>query len=93
MLELIISLASGAIGGNLAGGVLKNFNQGTLTNSVVGILGGGLGGTILSTLSGGAVDAGSASSLAGILSAVASGGVGGGVGLAIVSMIRKAIGK
>lgn len=90
MLELIISLASGALGGNLAGKkLLTNFDQGTLINSIVGILGGGLGGTILSTLTGGAVDAGDASSITGILSAVASGGVGGGALLAIVGMIKK----
>ncbi len=90
MLELIISLASGALGGNLAGKkILSNFDQGTLINSIVGILGGGLGGSILSTLTGGAVDAGSAASIGGILSAVASGGVGGGALLAVVGMVKK----
>ena len=39
-MELIISLLSGAIGGNLAGGLLKKLSLGTLWNSVVGILGG-----------------------------------------------------
>lgn len=92
MLELIISLASGALGGNLAGKkILSDFDQGTLINSIVGILGGGIGGSILSQITGGAVDAGSATSIAGILSAVASGGVGGGVLLAIVGMIKKAL--
>lgn len=90
MLELIISLASGALGGNLAGKkLLTNFDQGTLINSIVGILGGGLGGTILSSLTGGAVDAGNAASIGGILSSIASGGVGGGVLLAVVGMLKK----
>lgn len=89
MLELIISLASGALGGNAAGKVLKNFDQGTLVNSIVGILGGGLGGSILSAITGGAVDSGSADSIGGIISAVASGGVGGGVLLAIVGVVKK----
>ena len=88
---LIISLASGALGGNVAGKVLNNFDQGTLVNSIVGILGGGLGGTILSSLTGGAVDAGSAGSLAGIVSAVASGTVGGGILLAVVGFVKKLI--
>jgi uncharacterized membrane protein YeaQ/YmgE (transglycosylase-associated protein family) len=90
MLELLISLASGALGGNLAGKkILTSFDQGTLINSIVGILGGGLGGSILSALTGGAVDSGNAVSIGGILFAVASGGVGGGVLLAIVGMIKK----
>jgi len=43
-MELLIGLISGAVGGNVAGGVLKNLNQGTLVNSIAGIVGGGLGG-------------------------------------------------
>ncbi|GAA6139180.1 hypothetical protein NBRC116583_29270 [Arenicella sp. 4NH20-0111] len=93
MIELIISLASGALGGNVAGKVLSKFDQGTLLNSILGILGGGVGGSILSSLTGGAVDAGSAASIGGILSSIASGGVGGGVLIAIVGVIRNALGK
>jgi len=89
MLELLISLAAGALGGNGAGKILKNFDQGTLINSIVGILGGGLGGSILSALTGGALDAGSASSASGIIQALLAGGVGGGVLLPIVGFIRK----
>jgi len=43
-LPLIIQLVSGAVGGNLAGSLMKNLSLGSLWNSVVGILGGGLGG-------------------------------------------------
>ncbi len=39
LLPVIISLLSGAAGGNLAGSLMKNFNLGTLWNSVVGIVG------------------------------------------------------
>ena len=41
---LIISLLSGAVGGNIVGGLFKNLSLGTLWNSIVGILGGGIGG-------------------------------------------------
>jgi len=34
MLSTIIGLASGALGGNLAGGILKNASMGPLWNSV-----------------------------------------------------------
>lgn len=50
MLPLIISLVTGAVGGNAAGAVLKKFSLGTTGNSIAGILGGGLGGIILSKL-------------------------------------------
>jgi hypothetical protein len=41
IVPLIIQLVSGAVGGNVAGGLLKNLNLGTLGNSIAGILGGG----------------------------------------------------
>jgi uncharacterized membrane protein YeaQ/YmgE (transglycosylase-associated protein family) len=90
--SLLIQLASGAVGGNVAGAALKNLSLGTLGNSIVGILGGGLGGQILGMLGmggggGGAMDVGS------ILSSVAGGGVGGAVLLAIIGFIKKSMGK
>lgn len=91
LLPLIIQLVSGAVGGNLAGGILKNFSLGTLWNSVVGILGGGLGGQLLGML--GMGGGGGGMDLMGIVSQVAAGGAGGGVLLGIVGMIKKAMGK
>ena len=91
LLPLIVQLVSGAVGGNLAGSLMKKFSMGTLWNSVLGILGGGLGGQLLGMLG---VDAGGAEmDLAGILGSVAGGGVGGGVIMAIVGMIRNAMNK
>lgn len=90
LLPMIIQLISGAVGGNVAGGVLKNFSLGTIWNSVVGILGGGLGGQLLGMLG---VGGGGSMDLAGILTSVAAGGAGGGVLLGIVGMIKKAMGK
>ena len=92
-LPLIIQLVSGALGGNVAGKLLKNMSLGTLGNSIVGILGGGLGGQLIGMLglSAGA-DAG-AMDMAGILSSVAGGGGGGGVLMAIIGAIKKAMAK
>ena len=92
LLPIIIDLLSGAAGGNLAGKLLKDFNLGTLWNSVVGILGGGIGGQILGVLGilgtgDGGMDIGS------ILGNVVGSGVGGGVLLAIVGFIKKTIAK
>jgi hypothetical protein len=47
IVSLIIQLISGAVGGNVAGALLKNFSLGTAGNSIAGILGGGIGGAIL----------------------------------------------
>lgn len=92
LIPLIIQLISGAVGGNAAGAAMKNLSLGTVGNSIVGILGGGIGGQLLSMLgvaaaSGGSLDIGS------IIGSVAGGGVGGAVLLAIVGLIKKALAK
>lgn len=93
-MELLVQLLSGAVGGNLAGGVMKKMSLGTLGNSIVGILGGGLGGQILGMLGmGGGAAAASGMDMTSILSSVAGGGVGGGVLLAIVGVIKGAMSK
>ena len=43
-LPLIIQLVFVALGGNVAGKLLKNLSLGTVGNSIAGILGGGIGG-------------------------------------------------
>ena len=89
MESLLINLVSGAIGGNVAGGVLKNLSLGTLGHSIVGILGSGLGGQLLGMLSiaaGG--DAGSLD-LGNIANSVAAGGAGGGALLAVIGAVKK----
>ncbi len=92
LLPIIIDLLSGAVGGNVAGKLLKNFNLGTLWNSVVGIIGGGIGGQILSAL--GILAAGDGGmDLGSIIGSVAGSGVGGGVLMLIVGYIKKAMAK
>jgi len=90
MLPLIIQLVSGAVGGNVVGALLKNLNLGTLGNSIAGIVGGGLGGQLLGMAG---MATGSGMDIGSIISQVAAGGVGGGVLMAIVGVIKKAIAK
>ena len=91
MEQLIISLVSGAVGGNVAGALMKNASLGTLWNSVVGVLGGGIGGSVLGMVG---LDAGGAGlDVGSIVGNVASGGVGGGILLAIIGFIKKAMAK
>ena len=91
-MEILISLIAGAVGGNVAGGLLKKFDMGLLINSLAGILGGGLGGQILGALGAGGL-AGGGTDLSGIIGQLASGGVGGGAVLVILGLIRKALSK
>lgn len=92
MLPLIIQLLTGAAGGNVVGKLAKNLNLGTLGNSVAGILGGGIGGQLLGMLGSGAAPSGGMD-LASILGSVASGGVGGGVLMVIVGLIKSVVMK
>jgi uncharacterized membrane protein YeaQ/YmgE (transglycosylase-associated protein family) len=93
MVNLLIQLVSGAVGGNGAGALMKKLSLGTIGNSIVGILGGGLGGQLLGLLGLAPAAAGGNLDLNNIIASVLSGGVGGGVLLAIIGAIKKAIGK
>ena len=87
LLPLIIQLISGAAGGNIAGSLMKGSSLGVLGNSIAGILGGGLGGQILGMI--GMAATGGEMDVAGIISAVAGGGVGGGVVMAVSGVITR----
>ena len=93
--SLLIQLASGALGGNVAGSLLKNLSLGTLGNSLAGIVGGWLGGTLLTQV----MNMPAATSAVGgldpmaILGQLASGGVGGGALMAIVGLLRNMLAK
>jgi uncharacterized membrane protein YeaQ/YmgE (transglycosylase-associated protein family) len=86
IVSLIISLVSGAVGGNVAGAAMKDKSLGPHLNSLAGILGGGAGAAVLNML-GMAVNEGGLDVQA-VLSSVASGGVGGAALLVIVSIIK-----
>ena len=73
----IIQLITGAVGGNLAGTVLKKFSLGTIWNSVVGILGGGFGSQVL----GGLLSSG-------LVGDIASGGIGGAVLTVVIGVVK-----
>ena len=92
LLPLIIQLVCGAVGGNVAGSLMKKSSLGTLGNSIAGIVVGGLGGQLLQMLgvaaaSGGGMDVG------GVISSILGGGVGGGVLMAIIGVLKTALAK
>lgn len=87
---LIIQLVSGALGGNLVGWLIKKINLGWIGNSIAGIVGGGALGQLLPVLGLGTSGNLNATS---IISSILGGGVGGGILMAIVGLIRNAITK
>lgn len=93
LINLIISLFSGVIGGNVAGAAMQDKSLGPVGNSVAGLVGGGIGGYILQAL-----DVLSKSGTANldptsILANVGTSGVGGAVLLVIVALIKNAMKK
>ncbi len=98
ILPWILSLGSGAIGGNLAGAVLKNFSLGKIGNSLAGILGGGLGAKLLAMLgiAGAAGAAGASTSggldLSSILANLGGGAAGGGLLVSVIGMVKQMMG-
>jgi uncharacterized membrane protein YeaQ/YmgE (transglycosylase-associated protein family) len=91
IVSLIISLLSGAVGGNVAGAALKDQSLGTLGNSLAGIIGGGAGSVILQAL-GVAVGRGGLN-LGTVLGNIASGGVGGGLLMVVIGILKGALAK
>lgn len=79
----LIRLVIGAIGGNAAGALMKDKSLGMLGNTISGVLGGGAGATILGALGVGG----------GMIGDIAGAGVGGGLLMVIISLIKGAMSK
>ena len=96
IVNLIISLISGAVGGNI-GGALTEKNLGVLANTIIGLLGGGAGDFLFKAL--GIVSAappaatGGGLDIASLLTTIGISGVSGGVITAIVSAIKNSMEK
>jgi uncharacterized membrane protein YeaQ/YmgE (transglycosylase-associated protein family) len=103
ILNLIITLVSGAIGGNVGGkAVSEEKNLGPLANTIIGLVGGGAGDFLLKSLgvlaATGAATATGASTgsefdIGSILANIGVSGVSGGVLTAVVALIKGAIQK
>jgi hypothetical protein len=92
VINLIIQLIAGALGGNAAGATMKNLDLGTFGNSIAGAIGGAGGGTLLTALlpllQGGVgnVDLGP------LIGQAVGGGVSGAVLTAIIGLIKNGMG-
>jgi len=89
LINLIIQLLAGAIGGNAAGAAFKDYGLGMLGNTIAGAIGGGIMGQVLQALlpalSGGALDIGA------LFGQIVGGGAGGAVLTVIASLVKSAI--
>ena len=90
IINLLVQLISGAVGGNAAGKINKGFDLGTLVNSIVGALGGVGGGYLLSTLLPNLISTaeGAGFDVASIASQAVGGGIAGLVLTAIIGAIK-----
>jgi hypothetical protein len=100
ILPLIIQLVSGAAGGNILGSLAKNLSLGTAGNSIAGAIGGFGGARILDSLLGGGAVADAATAavnsgldIGSIIQQIAGGGVGGGILMLIVGLIKSMMSK
>ncbi len=85
LILLVGNLLSGAIGGNVAGLVLRKISLGFMGNTLAGIVGGALGGQLLGALAGG--------SLSGLTGQLLSSGIGGGAIMVAIGLIRNIVNK
>jgi len=92
LMNLIIQIIGGAIGGNGAGASLKNLTLGPIGNTIAGAIGGGVGGQLLQLaipiLSG----AGGHMDPAAMAGQLVGGGVAGGILTAVVGAVKNAMG-
>ena len=94
LINLIIQLISGVVGGNAAGAALKDYNLGNLGNTIAGAIGGVGGGQILQVLipaiasaTGGGLDLGA------IVGQIVGGGAGGAILTVIAGLVKAMMGS
>lgn len=86
LISLLTNVVAGAVGGNAVAAAKKEFNIGTLGNTLAGIVGGGLGGQLLSGVLGqlGAT---------GMTGDIASSGIGGIAVTIVAALIKQYLNK
>ena len=90
MVQILINLIAGALGGVATGKASPNFDLGTIGNIISGLVGGGLLGQILTLALPSVVAAAESGNLSvgGVVSQVIAGGAGGAILTAIIGAIK-----
>jgi hypothetical protein len=95
LVNLILQVAAGAIGGTAAGSALKDLSLGKAGDAISGAVGGGIVGQILAAVlnSPEAAAAVQGIDIGGIVKDLVGGGAGGAAVMAIIGAIRNAMAK
>lgn len=88
LVNLIIQLIAGAIGGNAAGAAIKNMSLGPVGNTIAGAVGGGLGGQLLTMLIPALAGSAGSMDIGAIVGQLAGGGVAGAILTAIIGAVK-----
>lgn len=89
---LLIQLVAGATGGNIAGSLLRRMSLGPIGNTIAGMVGGGIGNVMLNGVLGpGQVAALAVLDPGAVIGEIAAAGVGGGVMMVLVGLLRQAL--
>lgn len=87
LINLLIQVVAGAVGGNLAG-AMKDVNLGTLGNTIAGAVGGGLGGQALAAFVPVLASAGTNFDIDALVGQAAGGGAAGAILTALIGLIK-----
>jgi uncharacterized membrane protein YeaQ/YmgE (transglycosylase-associated protein family) len=79
LINLIIQIIAGVVGGHAAGATVKNFALGATGNTITGAIGGAIGGQLLQILIPTLASAASNVDIAALVGQVVGGGVGGAI--------------
>jgi hypothetical protein len=93
IMNLIVQIIAGALGGTAIGQTLKNLTAGPIGNIIIGAIGGGVGGQILAALIPALQSAGPAIDAGALVSNAVGGGAAGAILTAIVGAVRNNMGK
>lgn len=101
IVNLLITLVGGAIGGNVAGPATQDKNLGAIANTISGLIGGPLGSYILqalgllgaATATDGAITSADVMDWSALLKNLAAGGGGGAILTALLTYAKSAMGK
>ena len=92
VVALLIQLVAGATGGNIAGSLLRRMSLGPIGNTIAGMVGGGIGNVMLNGVLGpGQVAALAVLDPGAVIGEIAAAGVGGGVMMVLVGLLRQAL--
>ncbi|RUO98209.1 hypothetical protein [Hyphomicrobium sp.] len=91
-IPLLLQVVSGALGGNVAGSLLKSLSLGMLGNTITGIVGGGIGSLIVDEVFSSASGMGVLSPIDAMIQ-ILGGSLGGAVLVAAVSAFRSTAAK